>query len=129
MAGAKHCQYCASGTNHPLFLYLAYDSRLPIRNISKKQHIHMGSSSYPFMAIKCENRQQGYRPGCKITKTVAPNWVVYLCICIQTQRRKYKDLYKNLKDVTYDNVMNLFASIAREQHAVIATSDARIFYV
>ena len=121
------CVFCRDGLKHPLFVYIAYDRRTPIRKINKKQQLHFSSSSSPFHDIECQKRTAGYRPGWKSTKAIAPYLKLYLFVRIYTRKKHYKNLYKRMKFITYETILNLFIFIANEQNTILNTEDGNLF--
>lgn len=74
------CQHCTNGTQHPLFVYLARDGRIPEHSVTNA-YCYIGISRHPFhRLIKQQNRASGWRVGSKATKPIAPHWKLELVV-------------------------------------------------
>ncbi len=66
------CEYCAQGTQHPLYLYVV--------RCSTPEEVHVGLSSNPFVRVKQLNFEPGHTKPGKWAKAGNKQWQLVLVI-------------------------------------------------
>lgn len=76
------CDYCQENTSHPLFVYLISNRPTGCVNVDliNDSSAYIGKSRHPLHRLCSHNRVVGYRVGAKVTKGVAPGWMIEMVV-------------------------------------------------
>jgi len=74
------CRFCRDGLDHPKYVYLARDKRIPDSKLSDA-YCYLGLTRHPFHRLEFnQNRKKGWKIGSKATRPIAPHWKLELIL-------------------------------------------------